>query len=614
MSTSTNKRPREDSENKERKVKVKVEDVPEAKLAASLPRTDENIKKEKARVPQRGAPKIGFMCPYLDTINRKVLDFDFEKVCSVSLNNFNVYACLVCGQYFQGRGKGTHAYLHALEVGHHMFINLTTEKIYCLPDNYQVHETSLEDITYNLRPTFMKKEIKRFDKEGEYYHALDGTDYLIGFMGINNIKFTEWFNVSAQALCHVPMLRDYFLFEDKYTKLVHEAERKQPQVCHPQLVLKFGEFMRKFWNPKGFKGHVSPHEVLQAVMHASRKRFTIGKHSDPIEFLAWFLNTSHLSLGGNKKRKSSIITQAFQGQVKMMTDTVVKKETRKIAPGQIEIKEQIESKITHKKFIYLSLELPRSPLFKDNQDTNFIPQVPLFDLLAKFDGVTSETLRSGEKRRFQLSKLPRYLIIHYKRFTSNNWFKEKNPTLVNFPLYNLDMSPYVAFPERPSEDDMKSKSIRELQAIMAKNKIDKTGCLSRGDLIDKINEHHDKLEKNRATRYDLIANICHVGTAKDGTYKAHVMHRGMKQWFEFEDLHINTSETMAQQVALSECYIQIYELQPPGALVKREEIDPSLDGANFVPNESGAGPGDGAAANGSASDVKVKKEKMEEDS
>eukprot|EP00466_Bigelowiella_natans_P020560 jgi/Bigna1/38181/e_gw1.24.16.1 len=443
------------------------------------------------------------MCPYLDTINRKVLDFDFEKVCSVSLNNFNVYACLVCGQYFQGRGKGTHAYLHALEVGHHMFINLTTEKIYCLPDNYQVHETSLEDITYNLRPTFMKKEIKRFDKEGEYYHALDGTDYLIGFMGINNIKFTEWFNVSAQALCHVPMLRDYFL---------------QPQVCHPQLVLKFGEFMRKFWNPKGFKGHVSPHEVLQAVMHASRKRFTIGKHSDPIEFLAWFLNTSHLSLGGNKKRKSSIITQAFQ--------------------GQIEIKEQIESKITHKKFIYLSLELPRSPLFKDNQDTNFIPQalllpryyeyiVPLFDLLAKFDGVTSETLRSGEKRRFQLSKLPRYLIIHYKRFTSNNWFKEKNPTLVNFPLYNLDMSPYVAFPERPSEDDMKSK------------------------------------------RYDLIANICHVGTAKDGTYKAHVMHRGMKQWFEFEDLHINTSETMAQQVALSECYIQIYELQPPGALVRK---------------------------------------------
>lgn len=41
-------------------------------------------------------------CPYLDTINRHMLDFDFEKLCSVSLSRINVYACLVCGKYFQG--------------------------------------------------------------------------------------------------------------------------------------------------------------------------------------------------------------------------------------------------------------------------------------------------------------------------------------------------------------------------------------------------------------------------------------------------------------------------------------------------------------------------------
>ena len=29
------------------------------------------------------------------------LDFDFEKCCSVSLSGHNVYACLVCGKYFQ---------------------------------------------------------------------------------------------------------------------------------------------------------------------------------------------------------------------------------------------------------------------------------------------------------------------------------------------------------------------------------------------------------------------------------------------------------------------------------------------------------------------------------
>ena len=47
--------------------------------------------------------EAGFRCPYLDTINRLVLDFDFEKLCSVSLSRVNVYVCLVCGKYFQVR-------------------------------------------------------------------------------------------------------------------------------------------------------------------------------------------------------------------------------------------------------------------------------------------------------------------------------------------------------------------------------------------------------------------------------------------------------------------------------------------------------------------------------
>lgn len=34
---------------------------------------------------------------------RSVLDFDFEKLCSISLSHINAYACLVCGKYFQGK-------------------------------------------------------------------------------------------------------------------------------------------------------------------------------------------------------------------------------------------------------------------------------------------------------------------------------------------------------------------------------------------------------------------------------------------------------------------------------------------------------------------------------
>jgi U4/U6.U5 tri-snRNP-associated protein 2 len=72
-------------------------------------------------------------CPYLDTVNHQLLDFDFEKVCCVSLSDQNVYACLVCGKYFKGRGKATHAFTHSVQSAHHVFINLQTDRVYCLP-------------------------------------------------------------------------------------------------------------------------------------------------------------------------------------------------------------------------------------------------------------------------------------------------------------------------------------------------------------------------------------------------------------------------------------------------------------------------------------------------
>ncbi len=38
---------------------------------------------------------------------------------------------------------------------------------------------------------------------------------------------------------------------------------------------------------------VSPHEFLQAVVSASKKRFRIDRQGDPVEFLAWFLHELH---------------------------------------------------------------------------------------------------------------------------------------------------------------------------------------------------------------------------------------------------------------------------------------------------------------------------------
>ncbi|EFJ24931.1 hypothetical protein SELMODRAFT_90860 [Selaginella moellendorffii] len=430
-------------------------------------------------------------CPYLDTVNRQVLDFDFEKFCSVSLSNLNVYACLVCGKYFQGRGRKSHAYTHSLEAGHHVFINLHSEKVYCLPDGYEVDDPSLDDIRHVLNPRFTGAQVSQLDKSKQWARALDGSDYLPGMVGLNNIKETDFVNVIIQSLMRVTPLRDFFLIPENYR---HSSS---------PLVHRFGELTRKIWHARNFKGQVSPHEFLQAIMSASKKKFRIGVQSDPVEFFSWLLNTLHSELGGTTLRNSSIIYQCFQGELEVLKELQSDPNNREIS---------------RLPFLMLGLDLPPPPLFKDVMEKNIIPQVPLFNILKKFDGETpTEVVRPQPARmRYRVTRLPRYLILHMRRFKKNNFFIEKNPTLVNFPVKNLELKDYI--PLGSADGSKKARS-----------------------------------------KYDLIANTVHDGKPREGSYRVFVQRKSEEVWYEMQDLHV--TETLPQMVALSEAYMQIYEQQ-----------------------------------------------------
>ena len=68
-------------------------------------------------------------------------------------------------------------------------------------------------------------------------------------------------NVILQALSHVQGLRNFFLDEENYRNI-----KRPPGDVSFVLVQRFGELIRKLWNPKNFKAHVSPHEMLQVQM------------------------------------------------------------------------------------------------------------------------------------------------------------------------------------------------------------------------------------------------------------------------------------------------------------------------------------------------------------
>ncbi|GKU88874.1 hypothetical protein SLEP1_g3088 [Rubroshorea leprosula] len=446
-------------------------------------------------------------CPYLDTVNRQVLDFDFEKFCSVSLSNLNVYACLVCGKYYQGRGKKSHAYTHSLEAGHHVYINLQTEKVYCLPDGYEINDPSLDDIRHVLNPRFTREQVEQLDRNKQWSRALDGSDYLPGMVGLNNIQLTDFVNVTIQSLMRVTPLRNFFLIPENY------------QHCKSPLVHRFGELARKIWHARNFKGQVSPHEFLQAVMKASKKRFRIGMQSEPVEFMSWLLNTLHKYL--KTRNGGSIIHECFEGELEVV------KETQNRARGDDQNGALTESGTENDNvvietyrmpFLMLGLDLPEPPLFKDVMEKNIIPQVPLFNILKKFDGETiTTTVRPPARMRYRVTRLPPYLILHMRRFTRNNFFREKNPTLVNFPVKNLELKDYIPLPAPTNENE------------------------------------------RLRSKYDLIANIVHDGKPDEGFYRVFVQRKSEELWYEMQDLHV--SETLPQMVALSEAYMQIYEQQ-----------------------------------------------------
>jgi U4/U6.U5 tri-snRNP-associated protein 2 len=86
-----------------------------------------------------------------------------------------------------------------------------------------------------------------------------------------------------------------------------------------------------------------------------------------------------------------------------------------------------------------------------------------------------------------------------KRFSKNNFFKEKNPTIVSFPITNLEF--------------------------------------------------------NQA-RYDLISNVRHEGDSDKGQYTVHVNHKALDKWYLLNDLDVK--QVMPEEVSISESYMQVY--------------------------------------------------------
>ena len=511
-------------------------------------------------------------CPYLSTINKTILDFDQEKICSVSLKDNNIYSCLVCGKYFHGKGKTTPCYIHSLSEQHHLFINLETRSIYCLPDDYELTDdyipkeennenNILFQIKQNLLPEYSKKEIKLMDKiSSNYCTSLGGDLFLPGFLGLGYVKNCQYFNVVIQSLSHLKKFRNFFL---EYNRKI---ENKDDSI--EIFVKKLSEIIKKLWNFSSFKTHIDQRECLQILEKASNKKFLMSKlnddvpisngtksnninnfdlnsgntgndiivngnynsikvihettakyHNDIIEFLSWILNT--LKIFFSKKKLENIIEEYFQGIVQVETYTFLKESdaNKNLRPGEeLKILDGVNYIYTNKKvkFLYLTMDLPMVPLFKDSKEKIAIPQINIYELFKKYNGEKfTEDPTRAQRKKFKILSLPKYLILIFKRFENNSFFLEKNPTIVNFPLENLI--------------------------------VEENGISNRKNKNEKISK-----------KYSLISNIIHDGKPGDSNYRVQIKNKERNEWFEIQDIHVQ--KILAESVAVCESYIHFYEM------------------------------------------------------
>jgi U4/U6.U5 tri-snRNP-associated protein 2 len=153
----------------------------------------------------------------------------------------------------------------------------------------------------------------------------------------------------------------------------------------------------------------------------------------------------------------------------------------------------------------LNLELPPIAVFNEGDQ---IPTVSLVDLFVR-------RFRNGEG----ISNSPQYLILKINRFVKNDFFTEKNSTIVRYPVKGLDMSDWI--------DD---------------------------DKADSMQEH----------LYDLVGLMSHEGTKPDcGSFKAYIIHPQAKEtshWLECEGLRIK--KFLPQSVALVEAFAMIWKKRP----------------------------------------------------
>lgn len=196
-------------------------------------------------------------------MDRKRLDFDFERICSVTMERSDLYICLTCGKYLKGRSTNTPAHNHSQQFEHSLYMDLESLKFFILPENEEFYHQDLEDVRYAARPTYSNEQIEALDLKSFDSSPADlhGRHFTRGFLGINNATSTnsnatnsDFITVCLHSIFHIKEIRNFLLSRPR----------------QPAILATLGETACRYWNERPFKALVNPRELFNMINNSQR--------------------------------------------------------------------------------------------------------------------------------------------------------------------------------------------------------------------------------------------------------------------------------------------------------------------------------------------------------
>lgn len=339
--------------------------------------------------------------------------------------------------------------------------------------------------------------------------------------GLVNFGVTCYMNATIQALSATTPLTLFFL-DDRFKTLVQRDNWKGSKGVLPEL---YANLIRSVW--KGDVEAIRP-STLRSFCARLNSEWGIDRQQDAKEFFDFLVDCLHEDLNKNwsKTPLKALTAEQEATRERMPKPIVCRTEWGRYTHREQSYLTQLFggqhasrlrcttchfTSTTYEAFYSISVEIPRSGVgnIKDCLKSYCAEEMLSGDEVWKCPRCNRE--REATKQ-ITITRAPQFLVIHFKRFSAGRGESaRKVRTPIDFPLKNLDMSPYMLPP--PSSEEARTIA-KEYGA--------------------------DKLKPDPSMQppfsYDAYAVMRHIGTTlTSGHYTCLAKDRARSCWRQFND-------------------------------------------------------------------------------